>query len=88
MNAQVAMDITERARRALARVPPSIKVSDELVADVAGAISGAMRAAYQHAAVVAASRVYDSMPIEESKVRRAEAQALAQQYDGLANQGR
>ena len=55
MNAQIGMDINERARRALTRVPPSVKVTDEMVADVADALRGAVRAAYQNAAVIATS---------------------------------
>ena len=88
MNAQIGMDINERARRALARVPPSIRVTDELVADVADALRGAMRAAYQNASVIAASRTYEGLPREESRARRAEADELAQQYDRLANESR
>ena len=88
MNAQIGMDITERARRALSRVPPSIKVTDELVADVADALRGAVRAAYQHAAVIATSRTYAGVDLEASKARRAEADALAQEYEKLANESR
>lgn len=88
MNAQIGMDINERARRALARVPPSIRVTDEMVADVADALRGAMRAAYQNAAVIATSRTYEGVSLEESRARRAEAQALAQQYERLANESR
>ena len=88
MNAQIGMDINERARRALSRVPPSVKVTDEMVADVADALRGVMRAAYQHAAVIATSRTYEGAALDESRVRRAEAQALGQQYDRLANESR
>lgn len=88
MNAQIGMEISERARRALARVPPSLKVTDELVADVADAIRGAVRAAYQNAAVIASSRVHEGLPLEESRSRRAEAEELARQYERLANQSR
>ena len=88
MNAQIGMDINERARRALTRVPPSIRVTDELVADVADALRGAIRAAYQHAAVIATSRTYEGVPLEESRARRAEADALAEQYDRLASESR
>ena len=88
MNAQIGMDVLERARRALARVPPSLKISDEMVADVADAIRGAVRAAYQNAAVIATSRVHDGLPLDESRARRVEATELAQQYDRLANDSR
>ncbi len=88
MNAQIGMDVSERARRALTRVPPSVKISDEMVADVADAIRGAVRAAYQNAAVIATSRVHDGLPLDESRARRAEATDLAQQYDRLANDSR
>lgn len=88
MNAQIGMDIDERARRALTRVPPSIRVTDEMVADVIDALRGAMRAAYQHAALVATSRTYEGVPLEEARVRRAEAEALADQYQRLAEESR
>jgi hypothetical protein len=88
MNAQIGMDINERARRALTRVPPSVKVTDEMVADVADALRGAIRSAYQNASVIATSRTYEGTALEESRARRAEAQALAQQYDRLANESR
>lgn len=88
MNAQIGMDINERARRALSRVPPSIKVTDELVADVADALRGAVRAAYQNAAVIATSRTYEGAPLEDARARRAEAQELAHQYERLANESR
>ncbi len=88
MNAQIGMDIDERARRALTRVPPSIRITDEMVADVADALRGAMRAAYQHAALIATSRTYEGAALEESRARRAEAQDLAQQYDRLASESR
>ncbi len=88
MNAQIGMDINERARRALTRVPPSVRVTDELVADVADALRGAIRAAYQHAALIATSRTYEGVTLEESRARRAEADELGQQYDRLANESR
>jgi hypothetical protein len=88
MNAQIGMDINERARRALTRVPPSVKITDAMVADVADALHGAIRAAYQNAAVIATSRTYEGLPLEDAKARRAEAQALALQYDRLANESR
>lgn len=88
MNAQVGMDITDRARRALARIPPSVKVSDALVADVADAILGAVRAAYQNAAVVATSRVHNDEDLGESRARRDEAVVLAKEYEKLAEQSR
>ena len=88
MNAQIGMDINERARRALARVPPSIKVTDEMIADVADALRGAVRAAYQHAGIIATSRTYEGVSLEESRARRGEAQALALEYDKLANASR
>lgn len=88
MNAQIGMDINERARRALTRVPPSVKVTDEMVADVADALRGAVRAAYQHAVVIATSRTHDGLSLEESRARRAEALALAQEYEKLANESR
>ena len=88
MNAQIGMDINERARRALTRVPPSMKVTDEMVADVADALRGAVRAAYQNAAVIATSRTYAEASLEESRARRAEAQELAQIYEKLANESR
>jgi hypothetical protein len=88
MNAQIGMDVNERARRALVRVPPSVKVTDEVLADVADALRGAIKAAYQHAAVIATSRTYEGAALEESRARRAEAEALAQQYDRLANETR
>ena len=88
MNAQIGMEINERARRALTRVPPSIKVTDEMVADVADALRGAVRAAYQNAAVIATSRTHDGAPLEESRARRSEAQELAHTYEKLANESR
>lgn len=90
MNAQVGMDITERARRALSRIPPSVHQSDALVADVADAILGAVRAAYQNAAVIASSRVHDDggTHLPESRARRDEAMALAREYEKLANESR
>lgn len=88
MNAQIGMDINERARRALTRVPPSIKVTDEMVADVADALRGAVRAAYQHAAVIATSRTPEGSSLDDSKARRAEALDLAQVYEKLANESR
>ncbi len=88
MNAQVGMEINERAKRALARIPPSVKVPDTLVADVADAIRGAVRSAYQHAAVVASSRVHDSGDLVESRARREEALELARIYDQLAEESR
>jgi hypothetical protein len=88
MNAQIGMDINERARRALTRVPPSVRVTDEMVADVADALRGAVRAAYQHAAVLATSRTHEGLSLEDSRARRAEAQALAQIYEKLANESR
>ena len=88
MNAQIGMDINERARRALTRVPPSVRVTDELVADVADALRGAIRAAYQHAALIATSRTYEGVTLEESRARRAEADEHGQQYDRLANESR
>ena len=88
MNAQIGMDINERARRALTRVPASIKVTDEMVADVADALRGAVRAAYQNASNIATSRTYDGLGLEESKARRAEAASLAKQYDKLADESR
>jgi hypothetical protein len=84
MNAQVGMEIVERARRALTRVPPSIKVTDALVADVADAIKGAVRAAYQEAALAAASRTYEGLPLDEVRIRRDEAAALARIYEKVA----
>lgn len=88
MNAQIGMDINERARRALTRVPPSVKVTDEMVADVADALRGAVRAAYQNAAVIATSRTHEGNALEESRARRAEAQELAHVYEKLANESR
>ncbi len=88
MNAQIGMDINERARRALTRVPPSIKVTDEMVADVADALRGAVRAAYQNAAVIATSRTHHDDALEQSRARRAEALELADLYDKLANESR
>lgn len=88
MNAQVGMDINERARRALTRIPPSVKLSDALVADVADAIRGAMRSAYQHAAVVASSRVHDTGDVAESQARRDEVQTLSKLFDALADETR
>ena len=88
MNAQIGMDINERARRALTRVPASIKVTDEMVADVADALLGAVRAAYQNASNIATSRTYEGVGLEEARARRAEAQALAKQYDKLAEESR
>jgi len=88
MNAQVGMDINERARRALARIPPSVKLSDALVADVADAIRGAVRAAYQNAAVVASSRVHEGGDLAESRARRDEADTLSKIYDKLAEESR
>ena len=88
MNAQIGMDINERARRALTRVPPSVKVTDEMVADVADALRGAVRAAYQNAAVIATSRTNTGGPLEESRARRSEADELAQIYEKLANESR
>ena len=89
MNAQVGMDITERARRALSRIPPSVHLSDALVADVADAIRGAVRAAYQNAAVVATSRVRDEgSQLEASRARRDEANELARIYEKLADESR
>jgi len=88
MNAQMGMDINERARRALTRVPPSVKVTDEMVADVADALRGAVRAAYQNAAVIATSRTHEGNVLEESRARRAEAQELAYVYEKLANESR
>lgn len=85
MNAQVGMEISERARRALTRVPPSIRVTDALVADVADALRGAVRAAYQEAALVAASRVYDNLPLDEARIRRDEAASLARHFEKLAD---
>ncbi len=85
MNAQVGMEISERARRALTRVPPSTKVTDALVADVADAIRGAVRAAYLEAALLATSRVYDGLPLDEARIRRDEAAVLARQYEKLAD---
>jgi hypothetical protein len=88
MNAQIGMDINERARRALTRVPPSVRVTDEMVADVADALRGAVRAAYQHAAVIATSRTHEGESLETSRARRVEAHALADLYDKLANESR
>jgi hypothetical protein len=88
MNAQIGMDINERARRALTRVPPSIRVTDEMVADVADALRGAVRAAYQNAAVIASSRTHTDASLEDSRARRAEADELAQVYEKLANESR
>ena len=88
MNAQIGMEINERARRALTRVPPSMKVTDEMVADVADALRGAVRAAYQNAAVIATSRTHAGVSLEESRARRSEAQELAQVYEKLANESR
>ena len=88
MNAQIGMDISERARRALTRVPPSVKVTDEMVADVADALRGAVRAAYQNAAVIATSRTYEGATLEDSRARRTEAQELAYVYEKLANESR
>lgn len=89
MNAQVGMDITERARRALSRIPPSVMLTDALVADVADAIRGAVRAAYQNAAVVATSRVHAHVDdLETSRARREEARLLAEQYEKLAQESR
>ncbi|MCC6164796.1 MAG: hypothetical protein IT182_15705 [Acidobacteria bacterium] len=88
MNAQIGMEINERARRALTRVPPSVRVTDEMVADVADALRGAVRAAYQHAAVIATSRTHDGAALEESRARRAEGEALAHAYEKLANESR
>jgi hypothetical protein len=88
MNAQIGMDINERARRALTRVPPSMKVTDEMVADVADALRGAVRAAYQNAAVIATSRTHAGGALEESRARRSEAEELAQMYEKLANESR
>lgn len=88
MNAQVGMDIMERARRALSRIPPSVNLSDALVADVADAIRGAVRAAYQNAAVVATSRVHGDDTVAESRARREEALALAREYEKLAEESR
>jgi len=88
MNAQIGMDINERARRALTRVPPSVKVTDEMVADVADAVRGAVRAAYQNAAVIATSRTYEGASLEDSRARRTEAQELAHVYEKLANESR
>ena len=89
MNAQVGMDITERARRALARIPPSVKLTDALVADVKDAIQGAVRSAYQNAAVIASSRVHnDDGQLEASKARRDEALTLSRVYEKLAEESR
>ena len=88
MNAQIGMDINERARRALTRVPPSMKITDEMVADVADALRGAVRAAYQNAAVIATSRTHGDVSLEESRARRTEAQELAYAYEKLANESR
>ena len=88
MNAQIGMDINERARRALTRVPPSVKVTDEMVADVADALRGAVRAAYQHAAVIATTRTREGSSLDDSKARRVEAMELAQVYEKLANESR
>jgi Arc/MetJ family transcription regulator len=88
MNAQIGMDINERARRALTRVPPSVRVTDEMVADVADALRGAIRSAYQNAAVIATSRTHAGESLEDSRARRAEAQALAELYEKLANESR
>jgi hypothetical protein len=88
MNAQIGMDINERARRALTRVPPSIRITDEMVADVADALRGAVRAAYQNAAVIASSRTHGGDSLEDSRARRNEAQELAQLYEKLANESR
>ncbi len=82
------MDINERARRALARIPPSVKLSDALVADVADAIRGAIRSAYQHAAVVASSRVHEGGDLVEARARREEALELARIFDKLADETR
>ena len=87
MNAQIGMEINERARRALTRVPPSMKITDEMVADVADALRGAVRAAYQNAAVIATSRTHAGS-LEDSRARRAEAEELAQIYEKLANESR
>lgn len=81
------MDINERARRALSRIPPSVKLTDALVADVADAIRGAVRAAYQNAAVIASSRVHEG-ELAESRARRDEALQLSQTYDKLAAETR
>ena len=88
MNAQIGMDINERARRALTRVPPSIRITDEMVADVADALRGAVRAAYQNTAVIATSRTHEGDSLEESRARRVEAQELAYVYEKLANESR
>lgn len=88
MNAQIGMDINERARRALTRVPPSVKVTDEMVADVADALRGAVRAAYQNAAVIATSRTHEGASLDDSRARRTEAQELAYVYEKLANESR
>ena len=88
MNAQIGMEINERARRALTRVPPSIRITDEMVADVADALRGAVRAAYQHAAIIATSRTHGGDSLEDSRARRTEAQELAHLYEKLANESR
>ena len=88
MNAQIGMEINERARRALTRVPPSIRITDEMVADVADALRGAVRAAYQNAAVIATSRTHGGASLEDSRARRTEAQELAHLYEKLANESR
>jgi hypothetical protein len=74
----------ERARRALARLPPSSSPSREILGDVADAIRNAQRNALLSAAQALPARVYTHLGLEESKQRRAEAQEIVRLLEKMA----
>lgn len=78
------MDSKERARRALARLPHSSPASPDIVGDVADAILNAQKSALLAAVHAAKARVYTSLSLDESKLRRAEAESVARSIEQLA----
>ncbi|MFN8061950.1 MAG: hypothetical protein U0Q12_22520 [Vicinamibacterales bacterium] len=78
------MDSMERARRALTRLPNSATPPLEVVKDVADAIRNAQKAVLLQAAQSLPSRVYNTMSLDESKHRRAEAAEIAAVIEKLA----
>lgn len=79
------MDSMERAKRALTRLPKSVPTPEGVATDVADAIRNAMKTALLQASQAVASRVYPSAGLEESKLRRAEAQEVAAMLEKMAH---
>jgi hypothetical protein len=80
------IDATERARRALTRVPPSYPVNDDVVTDVATAIRDSVRAALLEASQMVAGRTYEGLELGDAMERRRESQSIAAYLDKLARQ--